>query len=95
MDTIKNVLNIVRNYVPTVIITYISWTLVHYIASHLYVHLCTGFTFISLIVSPIYSSAPHCKALSWIIYNVSNNFEVMWITIGTYLMGLFLLKRND
>ena len=95
MDQIKNVMNLIRNYVPTVVITYISWTLVHYIASHLYVHLCTGFTFISLIVSPIFSSAPHCKALSWVIYHVSNNFELIWIMIGTYLTSLLLLKRKE
>lgn len=95
MDLIKNIINLIKQYVPTVIITYVSWTLVHYVASHLYVHLCTGFTFISLIVSPIFSSAPHCKALSWVIYHVSNNFELMWIMIGTYLTSLLLLKRKE
>ena len=95
MNLIKNIINPIKQYVPTVIITYVSWTLVHYVASHLYVHLCTGFTFISLIVSPIFSSAPHCKALSWVIYHVSNNFELMWIMIGTYLTSLLLLKRKE
>lgn len=95
VDIIDKIIDWVKVSIPRALLLYMFWILVHYISSHLYIHWCAGNTFIGFILSPIYSSAPHCQALSWTIYTTSRQFVVMWIALGTYLCEILFLKKNE
>lgn len=82
--------------IPQSVLFYILWIFVHFISAHLYVHWCAGNSFIGFLMSPIYSSAPHCQALSWMVYTLSKEFIVMWIALGTFICGkMFLNKKKE
>ena len=74
---------------------YLLWILMHYIASHLYVHWCVPATIMGLIMSPFMVPAPHCYGLRWIIYQGGNSIIVMWSFIGVWLIGRILPIKND
>lgn len=65
---------------------YISWILLHYIASHLYIRLCVQATLMGFILSPFLAPAPHCQALRWAIYNGGNSIVAMWVLVGMWIM---------
>lgn len=70
--------------------TYIAWIILHFIASHCYLHYCVGYGYLDIIFSTIYVSTPFCQGLNWLIYNGSKNIITMWFLFGTYLSNLLL-----
>jgi len=74
---------------------YLLWILMHYVASHIYVHWCVPATIMGLIMSPFMVPAPHCYGLRWIIYQGGNSIIVMWSFIGFWLIGKILPIKND
>ena len=76
----------IRNFARTFGI-YIIWIVLHYIATHLYVQYCTPKTPVGFILSLLYSAAPHCHGLRWVIYHGGNSISVMWLLFGTWIMG--------
>ena len=64
---------------------YLLWILLHYVGSHIYVRLCVPNTIYGFIVSPFLTSAPHCQALRWCIYNGANIINYMWLEFGAWI----------
>ena len=71
---------------------YIIWIFLHYISAHLYVYLCNPLSIVGFITSPFLVPALHCQALRWTITNGANNINVMWMTIGTWLISKLIIK---
>jgi hypothetical protein len=73
------------NYILSISKVYLVWILIHYATSQCYVKFCTPPNIYGFIMSPLLSSAPHCKAMRWAIYTGANTIESMWIIIGTWI----------
>lgn len=67
-------------FVPGVICA--AWTISHFAASHVYVHLCTPLSLAGFVSSPLMVATPHCTALRWFIQNGANNISAFWVTTG-------------
>lgn len=87
-----SIVSIVKNVTSV----YLAWILLHYISSHLYVHLCVPATIIGFLASPFMTPLPHCIAFRWVIYNGGKMIEVMWIFIGKWAIEkLIFVKKED
>lgn len=73
---------------------YITWILLHYTCSHLYMYFCVGNTFYSFIVSPFIAATPFCQGLNWVIYVGSQQINGMWVALGTWLTAKILMGRT-
>jgi hypothetical protein len=69
---------------------YVLWICLHYVASHLYIHLCVHKSFWGFITSPFMIITPQCQVLRWIIYNGANMINNMWIILGSWISSLLL-----
>jgi len=63
------------------------WIVAHFIASHLYVRLCTPNSIVGFLLSPLLVTSPHCISLRWLIYNGSLNINKMWILLGAWIVS--------
>ena len=68
---------------------YITWVIVHFVASHLYIHWCVPVTILGFLMSPFLVPSPQCQALRWAIYNGGNSINAMWFLFGVWCMKLF------
>jgi hypothetical protein len=89
----------VKNSVELILI-YIVWIIIHYIAGILYSIYCTPNTFIGFLISPFLVLTPHCRAFRWIIYNGGLIITDIWIVLGTWMTTKLCKKiltplRND
>jgi len=74
---------------------YLTWIILHYFASHLYIKFCVPASFLGFVVSPFLTTTPHCQGLRWIIYNGANTINNMWVIIGTWISSnLLFFTRN-
>ena len=73
-------------FIMKIVCLYFAWISLHYFASHLYVKICTPYTFFGFIMAPFIAPTPQCQALRWIIYNGGNNIILMWSYIGVWLL---------
>jgi hypothetical protein len=73
---------------------YASWIVIHYISSHTYSTYCTNYSLWGFIISPIMSSTPACRGLSWIIYNGSDKIFNMWNLIGALFLNQLTKTDN-
>ena len=76
-----------------IIIFYLGWIVLHYIASHLYCMICTPLTFFGFILSPFQSSSPLCIGLRWIINEAGNLIFKMWYIFGAWLAAKLLMYK--
>lgn len=75
---------------------YFAWIFLHYIASHLYIKLCTPYTIFGFLTSPFIAPTPQCQALRWVIYHGGNNIVLMWCYVGTWtLKQITLIQKNS
>ena len=73
---------------------YLCWIIIHYIASQLYIQLCTPWTFYGFVLSPFLTLTPHCQGLRWIVYNGAGVINNMWFIFGSWLCAnVFILKH--
>ncbi len=77
----------------TSIVFYVTWITIHHISTHLYAHFCVGNNLYSFLLSPFVVVTPFCQGLNWIIYNGSSQITTMWLSLGTWLSLLILLKK--
>jgi hypothetical protein len=66
-----------------------AWIVVHYVASHLYVHMCTPLSLYGFCMSPFLVTAPHCEALRWTIYTGGQTIRIAWFIIASTLIKKF------
>lgn len=71
---------------------YMLWICIHYGAVQLYVYYCAQPTLYGFLISPFLSSALHCKALNWAIYNSAHIIDHMWILLGTWICSKILIN---
>lgn len=81
------------NYTYNATSIYFFWILMHYFSAQLYVYYCAPSGIYGLIISPFLISAPHCRALRWIIHSGGNMVDNMWIILGTWLCSKMLLNK--
>ena len=67
---------------------YFVWILLHFCASHFYVHYCIPATFTSFLMSPFVTPMPVCRGLRWLIYTGGNNIDSMWIVFAKSMSNL-------
>jgi hypothetical protein len=72
---------------------YFIWTILHFLASHLYIKFCVPFSFIGLVVSPFMTATPHCQGLRWLIINGANMINNMWFIVGSWVCSVLLITR--
>lgn len=72
--------------VVRVILVYLVWITIHYVASHLYISLCTPLSLRGFIMSAILVPAPHCQGLRWVVFNGAVKIEGMWVLLGGYIL---------
>ena len=94
VKSIADIWAFIKRNIPTIVLTYILWTVLHFVAAHLYIHFCIGNTLWGFITSPLYTSAPHCQALSWGLWTLSRKFLEMWPLLGSFLLSKFLLTEE-
>ena len=69
---------------------YLFWIIVHYISARAYVYYCVPDELSGFIMSPFLVSAPHCKAIRWVVHTGGSNIDNMWIIIGSWLCSRLL-----
>lgn len=79
--------------ISPIVLTYLTWIVIHCIATNIYVRFCAGNTLPTFIASLFYTSSSYCQGLSWTIYTLSQKFTTIWVTIGSYLSAKFLLEK--
>jgi hypothetical protein len=67
-----------------VVVIYLFWIVSHYAAANLYATMCTPLTIKGFLLSPFYTSAPHCQALQWMTQHGSTSIHSMWVIIGSF-----------
>ena len=83
------------HYILKVSGIYISWIILHFIASHLYTRFCVPNSIIGFLMSPFLTATPHCQGLRWIIYNAANVINNMWLVLGAWLCStLFVINKE-
>ena len=43
-------------------------------------------------MSPFLVSAPHCKAIRWVVHNGGNTIDNMWIMLATWICSKLFMK---
>lgn len=74
---------------------YAGWIVLHYVATHIYVHACVPATFYGFALSPFLATAPHCQALRWVIYEGGNNLNMIWLTLSGGILNWFVFKHKE
>lgn len=64
---------------------YLFWICLHYAAANMYTYYCVPSFFQGFIMSPFLVSAPHCKAIRWVVHNGGNTIDNMWIMLATWI----------
>lgn len=64
---------------------YLFWICLHYISAKMYTYHCVPNFFTGFIISPFLVSAPHCRAIRWVVHNGGNTIDNMWVILATWI----------
>lgn len=64
---------------------YLFWICLHYISAKMYTYYCVPNFFTGFIISPFLVSAPHCRAIRWVVHNGGNTIDNMWVMLATWI----------
>lgn len=70
---------------------YLFWICLHYLAANMYTYYCVPSFFQGFIMSPFLVSAPHCRAIRWVVHNGGNTIDNMWIMLATWLCSRLIV----
>jgi|TARA_Y100000816_G_scaffold163795_1_gene117305 hypothetical protein len=73
---------------------YLFWICLHYAAANMYTYYCVPSFFQGFIMSPFLVSAPHCKAIRWVVHNGGNTIDNMWIMLATWICSKLFMNVN-
>ena len=73
---------------------YLFWICLHYVAAQMYVYYCVPSFFQGFVMTPFLVSAPHCKAIRWVVHNGGNTIDNMWIVLATWLCSRLLVNTD-
>jgi hypothetical protein len=85
---------IFQDYLQGPFALYAGWILIHYLAAHAYSTYCVNWSWYGFLSSPLITSTPICRGLSWVIYEGSNTISHVWVLIGTTLSVYLVKKRH-
>jgi hypothetical protein len=60
------------------------WIVLHYAASHMYVHFCAPNSIIGFVMSLFITSTPQCRGLRWLINTGASSIDAVWVLLGTW-----------
>lgn len=86
-------INKVPPFLKTTLGVYLTWIILHYIATHLYSNYCNNLSIYGFIFSPLTNTTPFCRGLVYIINTGSNNISNMWSLIGTWAAGYIMIPK--
>ena len=84
---------IFQDYLQGPFALYAGWILIHYLAAHAYSTYCVNWSWYGFLSSPLITTTPICRGLSWVIYEGSNTISHVWVLIGTTL-SVYLVKKR-
>lgn len=70
---------------------YILWMVLHFVSANLYVYYCAYMSLFGFMMSPILASAPHCRAIRWVLNSGAQSIDAMWIVLGTWICSKLAL----
>jgi len=70
---------------------YILWMVLHFVSANLYVYYCAHMSLFGFLMSPVLASAPHCRAIRWVLNSGSHSIDAMWIVLGTWVCSKLAL----
>jgi hypothetical protein len=73
------------------VLMYLLWITLHFVASHLYARFCVPLTFFGFLLAPFMVPTPHCQALRWTIYNGGLAITNMWVVLGAWIIKNLLI----
>ncbi len=85
---------ILQNYLQGPVALYGGWIVMHYLAAHAYSTYCVNWSWYGFLSSPLITTTPICRGLSWMIYESANTISHVWLLIGTTLSVYLVKKRN-
>jgi hypothetical protein len=71
---------------------YISWYILHILATHLYATYCVPLTFHGMLIAPFLTTAGHCVLLRWTIINGGNVPMVVWSMVIVWV-GKYAIRK--
>jgi len=93
-NKLKTAFRIVKPYlvaVNSVAGLYILWMVLHFVSANLYVYYCAYMSLFGFFMSPVLASAPHCRAIRWILNSGAQSIDAMWIVLGTWVCSKLAL----
>jgi hypothetical protein len=90
----KAAFNVAKPYllaVNSVAGVYILWTVLHFVSANLYVYYCAHMSLFGFLMSPLLASAPHCRAIRWVLNSGTQSIDAMWIVLGTWICSKLAL----
>jgi hypothetical protein len=70
---------------------YILWMVLHFVSANLYVYYCAHMSLFGFLMSPVLASAPHCRAIRWVLNSGTHSIDAMWIVLGTWVCSKLAL----
>jgi hypothetical protein len=70
---------------------YILWMVLHFVSANLYVYYCAHMSLFGFLMSPVLASAPHCRAIRWVLNSGAQSIDAMWIVLGTWVCSKLAL----
>ena len=70
---------------------YILWMVLHFVSANLYVYYCANMSLFGFLMSPVLASAPHCRAIRWVLNSGAQSIDAMWIVLGTWVCSKLAL----
>jgi hypothetical protein len=70
---------------------YILWMILHFVSANLYVYYCAHMSLFGFLMSPVLASAPHCRAIRWVLNSGAQSIDAMWIVLGTWVCSKLAL----
>jgi hypothetical protein len=70
---------------------YILWMVLHFVSANFYVYYCAHMSLFGFLMSPVLASAPHCRAIRWVLNSGAQSIDAMWIVLGTWVCSKLAL----
>jgi hypothetical protein len=90
----KTAFNVAKPYlvaVNSIAGLYILWMVLHFVSANLYVYYCAHMSVFGFLMSPVLASAPHCRAIRWVLNSGAQSIDAMWIVLGTWVCSKLAL----
>lgn len=80
--------------VGCIVITFLFWSISHMVAAKVYSSYCAPITLVGIVVSPLLSVSPHCKAALWTINATNTISNGYWVAATAWMAAKFTTMIN-